>query len=252
MEILFPKENPQSINPLFTGYEKCESGHSYTYYECKYSLVHYCISGCGSLIKDSVRYDVSPGQIFLIRPGETVSYTADFCNPWEYTWIAFDFYGSDVFSGLPLIADVSADNFILLAERIKEGDCDRFLVSGIIYTMLSELLKDKFSKKIDYPRNVKRFIHLRYSEDISVEQIADGLNINRRYMSRLFKARYGKTVMDYLVDYRMKKAAEYLSSGLSVAESAVQSGYHDVFNFSKMFKKKYGVSPTSYKKSCAD
>lgn len=248
MDNFFPKENPQFLNPLFTGHEKCKSGHSYTYYDCEYHIVHYCISGRGRVVKDGVHHDVTPGSLFLIRPGETVGYTADLQDPWEYVWIAFDFDGSDIFSGLPIVSEVSTDNFISVAERTDDGDCDRFFAAGTIYMLLSELLKNKTTEKIDYPKNVKRFIQLRYREDISVEQIARSLNINRRYMSRIFKERYGKTVMDYLVEYRLKKASEQLLSGLGVAEAAARAGYHDVFNFSKMFKKKYSVSPAEYKK----
>lgn len=245
----FPKENPQFLNPLFTGHEKCTGGHSYTYYDCEYHIVHYCISGRGRVIKDGVQYDVVPGQLFLIRPGETVGYTADLRDPWEYVWIAFDFDGSDIFSELPIVSEASADNFISVAERTEDGSCDRFFAASTIYMMLSELSKGRGSKKIDYPKNVKLFIQLRYSEDISVEQISNALNINRRYMSRIFKKRYGMTVMEYLVAYRLKKASEYLLSGLSVAEAAARSGYRDVFNFSKMFKKKYDASPSEYAKA---
>ncbi len=72
---------------------------------------------------------------------------------------------------------------------------------------------------------------------------------DRSYLSRLFKKRYGVSVQDFLVDVRLSKAAEFLRKGNNVSISAKLVGYEDVFNFSKMFKKKYGMSPKEYKKT---
>lgn len=245
----FSKDTIPAINPLFTGHEKCKSGHSYSYFDCEYVLVHYCISGCGQVLKDGKCYKVSSGQVFIIRPGETVSYVADKLDPWEYTWVSFECSSVELIEKLPATASIHSDIFISVKEALEDKDCDKLFVAGKIYELLSELLKDDSPAKIDYPKNVKLYIQLRYADEISVEQIARSLNINRRYMSRIFKERYGKTVMEYLVDYRLKKATERLLAGASVADAAKSSGYRDVFNFSKMFRKKYGVSPSEYAKA---
>ena len=54
-------------------------------------------------------------------------------------------------------------------------------------------------------------------------------------------------MQDYLIDTRLSKAAELLVRGYTVAESAAIAGYSDSFNFSKMFKRRYGVSPSAYR-----
>ncbi len=245
----FSKDNVPLVSPLFAGYQKCESGHNYAYYNCQYFLVHYCISGRGTVNKDGKCYKVSPGQIFIICPGDTVSYTADKLDPWEYAWVSFEFSAPEILANLPIVSGIRSDIFISVKEKLKDEECTKLFVTGKIYELLSELSEDASHIKIDYPKNIKLYIQLRYANEISVEQIARSLNINRRYMSRIFKQRYGKTVMEYLVDYRLKKASERLLSGASVADAAIQCGYRDVFNFSKMFKKKYGTSPSEYKKS---
>jgi len=85
-------------------------------------------------------------------------------------------------------------------------------------------------------------------QPISVSLLADEMNIDRRYLSRLFKREYGMTMQDFIVASRMKHAAEFLADGYSVAQSANMTGYTDVFNFSKMFKKYHGVSPSDVKR----
>ena len=81
-------------------------------------------------------------------------------------------------------------------------------------------------------------------EDISIEQIADSFNIDRRYLLRLFKREFGITIVNYLVKTRLEAAFEYLRQGYAVNRAAVMCGYTDAYNFSKMFKKYYGISPS--------
>ena len=84
-------------------------------------------------------------------------------------------------------------------------------------------------------------------QTITVEDIAKMLSIDKRYMSRIFKEKYGKTVIGYLIEIRMKHACELLSEGYSVADTSAMVGYADTFNFSKMFSKYIGMSPREYK-----
>lgn len=248
----FTDEVHPGITPHFAGHEQCESGHRYAYFNCEYTLIHYCISGEGVVTKNGECHNVSQGQIFIIRPGENVSYSADVENPWEYVWVSFDLADSDILANIPVVTGIRSDIFIQIKERLEDKNCTKLFVIGKIYELLSELSEDDSASKIDYPKTVKQYIKLRYADDISVEQIADRLNINRRYMSRIFKERYGKSVVDYLVDYRLKKASERLLSGASVTDAAQTCGYRDVFNFSKMFKKKYGVPPKEFAKLHTD
>ena len=84
-------------------------------------------------------------------------------------------------------------------------------------------------------------------KNIRVEQIAETMNLDRRYLSRLFKEKTGQSVKEYLSDVRMEEAKRYLKTGVSVTECAHLTGYDDVCNFSKMFKKYTGISPRRFK-----
>ena len=83
--------------------------------------------------------------------------------------------------------------------------------------------------------------------NITVEGIADEMNLNRRYLSRIFKKETGKTIQEYLIDIRLDEAKTLLSEGNSVSNAARLSGYVDECNFSKMFKKKVGISPGKWR-----
>ena len=80
-----------------------------------------------------------------------------------------------------------------------------------------------------------------------IAPIAERLNLDRRYLSRIFKQQTGQTVQEYLISTRIEEATRLLKQGMSVEESAHLCGYEDVFNFSKAFKKRMGVNPLQIK-----
>lgn len=60
------------------------------------------------------------------------------------------------------------------------------------------------------------------------------------------------TVQEFLIRTRLKYAAALLSEGETVTNAALFCGYDDTFNFSKIFKSRYGVPPKDYKKVKTD
>lgn len=76
------------------------------------------------------------------------------------------------------------------------------------------------------------------------------------YLRKLFKKELGVTPHKYLNDKRLQTAAESLSAdfieGGSISEIARLCGFREPLYFSRMFKKKYGVSPTRYHEMCVE
>lgn len=88
-----------------------------------------------------------------------------------------------------------------------------------------------------------------YSQDVTLEQLAEYLHFNVNYTSSLFKRIFGKTFISYLTDIRMERAKELLSSSnFKVYEIARQIGYDDEHYFQRVFKKTTKVTPKEYKK----
>lgn len=83
---------------------------------------------------------------------------------------------------------------------------------------------------------------------ITIEEIAEMIGINRRYLTRQFKAAFHMTVQDFLIQTRLRRAGEYLKQGKSLTDAALLSGYFDVPHFSKSFKKQFGIAPGRYRK----
>lgn len=90
-----------------------------------------------------------------------------------------------------------------------------------------------------------------YEEKVSLDQIAGNMYLSPFYISRIFKAETGDTPIHYLIDIRLEKAKELLTENreMSIQEAAAQVGYDDAYHFSKLFKKKFGISPSEIKKA---
>lgn len=89
----------------------------------------------------------------------------------------------------------------------------------------------------------------RYSQPITVQQLADACAMSPATFYRVFRQSVHKTPMQYLEEYRLKQAAQLLLSDKdTLAVIAEKCGYWDEFHLSRNFKKYYGTSPREYKK----
>lgn len=110
--------------------------------------------------------------------------------------------------------------------------------------------KEEDSEKIPnlFVQKAADYIKLNYSEKISIKEIADQLYLSPNYLSELFKKHTGKTISEYLTDYRLEKACQLLDHAeYRVGDVSGMVGIHDGRYFSNMFKKKYGMTPTEYR-----
>ena len=110
--------------------------------------------------------------------------------------------------------------------------------------------KEKDSGKIPnlFVQKAADYIKLNYSEKISIKEIADQLYLSPNYLSELFKKHTGKTISEYLTEYRLEKACQLLDHAeYRVGDVSGMVGIHDGRSFSNMFKKKYGMTPTEYR-----
>lgn len=94
-----------------------------------------------------------------------------------------------------------------------------------------------------------KFIDAHYSRcDMSLTLLSQNLLISPAYLSSIFKKTKGISINQYLTQSRLDKAKELLSgTNLTLTEIAERVGYNDLFYFSKVFKRYFGVAPSAYK-----
>ncbi len=94
---------------------------------------------------------------------------------------------------------------------------------------------------------VAEYIRANFAEKLTLKKIADNFSMNESHLSYMFAKRFHIRPIDYLILIRLKKAAELLSQGHSVNETAELVGYSDALYFSRLFKKHYGFAPSYLK-----
>ena len=97
--------------------------------------------------------------------------------------------------------------------------------------------------------NAIHYIEHQYAQDLSIQQIADELNVNTNHLAAAFRKETGSTPGNYIRQTRVKQAARLLSStDLSIQEISSMVGVPDANYFIKLFKKEYSLTPTQYRK----
>ena len=98
-------------------------------------------------------------------------------------------------------------------------------------------------------RDFKEYVARHYGEqNLSVQKVAASLSISASYLSKLVKRYLDRSVVDYLIDYRMERAKELLAtSDLMTYEIAEATGYPDARYFSSTFRRHIGVTPTEFR-----
>ncbi len=96
----------------------------------------------------------------------------------------------------------------------------------------------------------KEYIADHFDKAITLEEVAEVVNLSPQYFSKTFKERAGCSFIDYLTELRVRKAKELIRTNQkSVKEVCFHVGYKDPNYFSRVFKKYTGFSPSDYRQS---
>jgi AraC-like DNA-binding protein len=94
----------------------------------------------------------------------------------------------------------------------------------------------------------KEYLVKNLSEQVRLMAIARHLDVSPEHLARVFKQETGRTIFEQLEQFRIEQAKTFLlSSDLSVAEIASQTGFSSTSLFSRNFKRRVGASPLRYR-----
>lgn len=175
-----------------------------------------------------------------------------------------------------LIFDVSfeiVEVFFKVMRRLDIGIEKDYIGKSKVYSDIGECksvdhILDYFQKLLDGARSfynsikqnqnrkaiemVKAYICDHYKEEISLNDVANLVFLNPKYLGELFKKETGINFSDYVINCRLDVAKELLKDvRYRTNEVAEMVGYKDAKHFSKLFKKIVGVNPAEYKKMFA-
>lgn len=269
------------FNPTvyFLGKGACsgpEVPHSHEFGE-----IHYILSGSGSFQVDDQIYDVAAGDAILCNPGSTHRVMGSE-NDMTLFYLGFnDFHFRDAEPNhfrlpdgsciLHTSASTRREIVECCNEMIEENESSKpgkyFMLKAALMKLMILIIREtsQFAEnqhgcalesynKGYAVKKIIAYLTENYSHKISLDQIARNMYLSPVYISKIFKEETGESPINYLIKIRLEKAKAILLSDEthSIKEIAGQVGYEDVYHFSKLFKKYYGIAPLYYKKSVTE
>lgn len=237
----------KDINPIEAGHQKCAPNYSFGYYMRNHYLFHYIVSGSGVLYKNYTEYPVKKGQAFLIRPGEITKYTADKDTPWEYIWVGFTGELAKLLEDFPeTVFDAKESTFEKIKNCYKYSNMREAYLASCIHLLLCDIFETDTA--VDTVSVVKNYIDTNYINNLKISDIAKKVNLNRKYLAKIFKFKTGFTMQEYIVKKKMEASRELLNSGFNVNETSEMTGYSDQSAFSRAYKNYFGEAPKNQAK----
>ena len=229
---------------------------------CNHLLI-VTLSGRGNVIVGEKEFVATPQTVVVIPSDKQNSYCGVMGEEWEFYWIHYygknaDQFTKDITREDQYLFEIDCKMLDLLIERTKNSLLvgtqreikEAQTLSKIFYMLLSASFGNEQNpqKETDIVNAMIEFLKNAEGE-FCLTSLADHFHYSREHTIRLFKSVTGMTPYYYWESLRLEECCMMLESGsASMLEIALKSGFKNVNNFSRQFKKTFGVSPTKYRK----
>lgn len=220
--------------------------------------------GQGVVTVEGKQIILSPKEGILFSPNVPHEYHAITKN-WKTSFFSFSgiiaremvaYSGVERFRYFPKIS-LDLEHFIEENKELYQSDellKRREQIIGI-FSFLTLLAQNNNKDNDLYVQNIFKpitdFLSIHYTEAITNEQLAHLTGYSANYQTKLFKDYYGMTPLNYLNNFRIRKAKSLLifEDNSSIQTISFQVGFPDVSHFIKIFKYETGYTPLQYRKN---
>ncbi len=225
-------------------------------------------SGSGTLCYDNISYSLFQNDCIFIDCRKPYAHSTS-NHLWKLKWVHF--YGPNMNmiyqkylsrGGTSCFKSANLNLYLEALEQIYTiAISDSYVKDMKIHEKLSSLLvllmedawnpqrAESSSEKILDIQKIKEYIDENYIQKISLDNLSEKFFINKYYLLRLFKERYGFTVNDYIIRLRITKSKQLLRfSEMTVEKISYECGINSPNYFARLFKKIEGISPAEYRK----
>lgn len=245
-----------------SGYAWCDYTWETEPYVLPNSCLYFIKEGTGHVVIDGKDCLLSGGNVYLIPTGTEYYY---YCNKDEkFEKIYFHVSLLDRTQG-DLLKEAPKNIFSLPIESVTDEDVfdlpfkndykSAMKLTNVIYNTISEFWQSgvlgeipikSYSETVD---RIMRYIQQNLRVNIDFDEVAKVLFMSKTTLHRTFKEETGITPKQYADDLVFDQARKkLLYEQYSIKEIVSQLGFCDQYHFSKMFKKRFGYSPTKYAK----
>ncbi len=211
--------------------------------------------------------NIKEGTIIILFPGVWHRFMPKYSIGWDEYWVGFkggtienimlqDFFKLDTPTLNIGIREEVVNIIIEIIEKTRQEKTGyQPLISGAVLHLLGQIhsickqnsiSEDSIETIVNKARILLRE---NIDENISVEKIAEELNVSYSWFRKVFKAYTGLAPGQYLIQLKIEKAKMFLSDpSLSIKEIAYGLHFESSFYFSRLFKEKTGVTPENFRK----
>ena len=226
-----------------------------------YVLVIFVREGNMDVRYNGKNYLISKGDVLLIDCVNPHYYRAH--DGLEFLYAHFD--GTSSHEVTDLIIQNNNSPVFRRSHNLKVGqeifDCVQFFLKGGITNIFQEafhierilyLLSCEAEEKITETSPLEKvitYIHENFTRTVKIEELAEIVNVSPSHLAHTFKKQTGYAPVEYVLKMRMERAMMLLThSSKTVAEISYEVGYESIPAFIKIFKRKTGYPPSTYRK----
>lgn len=222
-----------------------------------------------------VRHRSTPGQVFLLEPGDIHDGLAPTEEGFTYSTLYLEpawldqqlraLYEHAPGDSLPSFADTLCHDERLarateLAFRAVHDQDLRIVRQTAMDDLLACLTRHLHWRRRINPdprlpltaQRARDFLHANLERDIGLEDLAQACGIDRFRLTRAFKAAFGIAPHAYLIQLRLARARRLLAQGQTPAEVAVALGFADQSHLGRWFRRAYQLTPADYRRRCSN
>lgn len=232
----------------------------------EYQII-YITSGRGLFQTEEREYAVTPGTVMIVFPGMEHRYRPDYDVGWTEYWVGFrgsyaeSLCRAGFLSPTRPVFRLGLQNSILtifnqIFELVSnQAPLYQIRASSQILVLIAEILafergavQHGHSQRL--VERMKFYMEENIYGEINLNKMAGMLGVSSSHLNEAFKAYTSMTPYQYFISIKIHKAKELIDSGeLSIKEIAYRLGFKDQYYFSRLFKKKTGITPSRWNPS---
>lgn len=218
--------------------------------------------GKGIMDIDGVEYKYGPGTVIVCPPG--TSHTKYSKNGFHDIFLHFDSPPSYISNSVLLFDDKPENTISILMYKAlnyynRKPQGYENILNAMLPLILTIISCDIVDDRSDIVRQVEDYLIKHYIDPyFMLKDLYDTMSFDEDYIRRCFKRETGITPNAYLTKLRIENATRLIKKlnleykKLNISEIAFMCGYNDALYFSKVFKKRTGLSPREYLKKISN
>lgn len=230
-------------------------------------ILLYCIKGSGWVETEGRRTRITGNQLVVLPAGIPHRYGSDEADPWSIYWLHFkgshaQFYARRMLNPLTFTTDGASGNetriglFEDIYRTLETGYSIENLYNASLslqYFFCNILFKASAEENlVNASDPVSRCIYFmteNIEQKLGLEDLAAFVHYSGSHLSSMFKRKTGYAPIDYFIALKIQKACQYLdTTKMKVNQICPKIGIDDPLYFSRIFRRRMGISPSDYRK----